>query len=106
MLTSRLAARLCSRGGAVRKKFVLQMLLATLSFAVIGILLALSVGAPDCSSYCLPKQPSGTTTPQSGSAQQTSPSAASPQASPPEDAEKLRGETLTAKAIQPRLADP
>src|SRR5215472_16083020 len=92
MLTSRLAARLCSRGGAVRKKFVLQMLLATLSFAVIGILLALNVGAPDCSSYCLAKEPTAVT------AQQAAPA---PLAAP-SDPGRLRDEI---KVVEGLLAD-
>ena len=60
----------------MRKKYVVQMLLATLSFAVIGALIALSVGAPDCSSYCLAKEPTAATTQQSAPA----PAAASPDA--------------------------
>ena len=92
MLTSRLAARLCSRGGAVRKKFVLQMLLATLSFAVVGILLALNVGAPDCSSYCLAKEPTAVT------AQQAAPA---PLAAP-SDPGRLRDEI---KVVEGLLAD-
>jgi hypothetical protein len=54
----------------VQKKYVLQMLLATLSFAVIGALVALSVGAPDCSSHCLAKEPTAGTTRQSAPAAQ------------------------------------
>lgn len=34
----------------MRRRYMMQMLLATLGFGVIGALLALSVGAPDCSS--------------------------------------------------------
>jgi hypothetical protein len=34
----------------MRKRFAVQMLLATLAFAIIGFIVALSVGAPDCSS--------------------------------------------------------
>jgi len=34
----------------VRKRYMIQMLLATLGFGVVAALLALSVGAPDCSS--------------------------------------------------------
>lgn len=35
----------------MRRRYMIQMLLATLGFGVIGALLALSAGAPDCSSH-------------------------------------------------------
>ncbi|HKW64574.1 MAG TPA: hypothetical protein VJN89_18630 [Candidatus Acidoferrum sp.] len=52
----------------MRKKYVWQMLLATLTFSVIGIVMALSVDGPDCPSYCFAKQPPATTAGQSASA--------------------------------------
>lgn len=87
----------------MRRKFVLQMLLATLSFAVIGILIALSVGAPDCSSYCLAKETNPATTLQTGSTRQSS-TVATPAQVPP-DAEKLRAETRTVEELLSRTVE-
>lgn len=36
----------------MRRRYMVQMLLATLGFGVVAALIALSVGAPDCSSQC------------------------------------------------------
>lgn len=76
----------------MRKKYVVQMLLATLSFAVIGALIALSVGAPECSSYCLAKQTTA------GEAQQSAPTLQAP-------GERLRDEIKSVEDLLPRVAD-
>ena len=76
----------------MRKKFVVQMLLATLSFAVIGTLIAISVGAPECSSYCLAKE---TTV---AAAQQSAPTLQAP-------GERLRDEIKSVEDLLPRVAD-
>ncbi|HET8923807.1 MAG TPA: hypothetical protein VFN26_12530 [Candidatus Acidoferrum sp.] len=59
----------------MRKKYVVQVLVATLGFAMVAALIALSVGAPDCSSHCLAKQTIA------GAAQQSAPT---PPAAPPD----------------------
>lgn len=79
----------------MRKKYVVQMLLATFSFAVIGILIALSVGAPECSSSCLAKQTAADVAEQSVS---EPPSAST-------GSRELRDEIKAVEDLLPGLAD-
>jgi len=78
----------------VRKNYVVQVLLATFGFAVVGALIALSVGAPDCSSHCLAKERT------SGAAQQSS----APQPAAPPDAE-LRSLIHSVEGALPQIPD-
>ncbi len=78
----------------MRKNYVVQMLLAMLGFAVVAALLALSVGAPDCSSHCLTKQTAA------GAAQQSAPAPLAP----PPDAE-LRSLIHSVEGALPQIPD-
>jgi len=80
----------------VQKRYVVQMLLATLGFGVVAALIALSVGAPDCSSYCLAKQTTG-----SSAAQQSAPAPALSA----EAANRFRSMIQTTESALPQIPD-
>src|SRR5262249_53107473 len=79
----------------VRKSYIVQMLLATLGFALVAALIALSVGAPDCSSHCLAKQTTA------GTAQQSAPAPALSS----EAANRFRSMIQTTESALPQIPD-
>ena len=81
----------------MRKSYIVQVLLATLGFAVVAALIALSVGAPDCSSHCLARQTTAAASP----AEHTAPAPALSA----DAANRFRSMIQTTESALPRIPD-